>query len=337
MNTKISGLYLYNVQHPKFILARFSSIGDIVMTAPVVQALRSHFGVEAQIDFITLNKFKGAAQLISGIDTIYTVEKRAIEVAPQLKSNGYNYLVDLHSNIRSRALARALKIDTLRVKKHNNKRLALVLGLNKKPIENFVDRSLKTLESLSVSYDSKNPWGEINCSKPSQEIPEKYISVAAGATYEGKQIPQQILEEVIDSLDNQFVIVGGSDMEKIGSSLEKKSPNKVTNLCGAINLSETAYVMTKCKVALGGDTGAMHIATAVGAKLVSVWGCTRPSLGLAPWKANPKSLILEPQNRGNKPCSRHGDKCRYKRLGASLCITDISSEYIVDAIKSLLK
>ena len=71
------------------------------MAAPVVQALRSHFGVEAQIDFITLNKFKGAAQLIPGIDTIYTVEKRAIEVAPQLKSNGYNYLVDLHSNIKS--------------------------------------------------------------------------------------------------------------------------------------------------------------------------------------------------------------------------------------------
>ena len=325
------------MQHPKFILARFSSIGDIVMAAPVVQALRSHFGAEAQIDFITLNKFKGAVELISGIDAIYTVEKRALEVAPQLKSNGYTYLVDLHSNIRSRELARALNIETLRVKKHNNKRLALVLGLNKNPIEHFVKRSLKTLEPLSISYDSSNPWGDIKCSKPSQQLPEKYISVASGATYEGKKIPQQTLEEVIRSVDLKFVIVGGRNLEELGLLLEGKFPNKITNLCGAINLSETAYVMKNCEVALGGDTGAMHIATAVGAKLVSVWGCTRPSLGLAPWKPNPKSIILQPQNRGNSPCSRHGDKCRYKRLGASLCIMDVSPEAIVDAIRSLLK
>ena len=325
------------MQHPKFILARFSSIGDIVMAAPVVQALRSHFGAEAQIDFITLNKFKGAAQLISGINTIYTVEKRAIEIVPQLKSIGYNYFIDLHSNIRSRTLARALNIETLRGKKHNNRRLALVLGLNKNPIEHFVERSLKTLDPLSVSFDSSNPWGDIKCTKPSYNLPENYISVAAGATYAGKQIPQQSLEEVISSVDSKFVIVGGRDMEELGSSLEKKFSNKVTNFCGKINLSETAYVMQNCDVALGGDTGAMHIATAVGANLVSVWGCTRPSLGLAPWKANPKSLILEPQNRGIRPCSRHGDKCRYKRLGASLCITDVSPEAISGAIRSLLK
>ena len=307
------------------------------MSAPVVQALRSHFGAKAQIDFITLNKFKGAVELISGIDTIYTVEKRALEIAPQLKSKCYTYLVDLHSNIRSRALTRSLNIETLSVKKHNNKRLALVLGLNKNPVDHFVDRSLKTLEPLSVSYDSKNPWGDIKCSKPSQQLPEKYISIAAGATYEGKKIPQQTLEEVINSVDLKFVIVGGSDMDELGSLLEGKFLNKVTNLCGKINLSETAHVMKNAEISLGGDTGAMHIATAVGVKLVSVWGCTRPSLGLAPWKPHPKSIILQPQNRGNRPCSRHGDKCRYKRLGASLCITDVSPEAIVDAIKSLLK
>ena len=307
------------------------------MAAPVVQALRSHFGAKAQIDFITLNKFKVAVELISGIDNIYTVEKRAIEVAQKLRENNYDYLIDLHSNIRSRTLARALKIETLRVKKHNNKRLALVLGLSKKPVEHFIDRSLKTIEPLKVKFDSNNPWGEIKCSKPEQQLPEKYISVAVGATYSGKQIPRQTLEEVFSSVDNQFVIVGGRDVEELGFSLEKKFPNKVTNLCGTINLSETAFVMRNSELALGGDTGAMHIATAVGAKLVSVWGCTRPSLGLSPWKSHAKSIILEPKNRGNRPCSRHGDKCRYKRLGTSLCIKYVGTETIVGAISSLLK
>ena len=88
MNTKISGLYLYAVQQPKFLIARFSSIGDIIMSAPVVQALRSHYGDKAQIDFITLNKFKGAASLIAGIDNIHTVEKSTGEISGELKNLG---------------------------------------------------------------------------------------------------------------------------------------------------------------------------------------------------------------------------------------------------------
>ena len=45
------------------------------MSAPVVHALRFHYGDQAQIDFITLNKFKGVASLIAGIDTIHTIER----------------------------------------------------------------------------------------------------------------------------------------------------------------------------------------------------------------------------------------------------------------------
>ena len=95
--------------------------------------------------------------------------------------------------------------------------------------------------------------------------------------------------------------------------------------------------MKNARVAVGGDTGAMHLATAVGARLVSVWGCTRPSLGLGPWKANPQSKILIPQGRGSRPCSRHGDKCRFKRFGKDLCINHVSPNVVVSAVRDLLK
>ena len=120
------------------------------MSAPVVHALRTHYGDEAQIDFITLNKFKGAAELIPGIDTIYTVEKSTIEIRKHLKANNYDYLIDLHSNIRSRSLARGLKIMTFRVNKMAQRRLSLVLGLVKKPVDHYIDRSLKLLDPFSI-------------------------------------------------------------------------------------------------------------------------------------------------------------------------------------------
>ena len=307
------------------------------MTAPVVHALRTHYGDEAQIDFITLNKFKGAAELIPGIDTIYTVEKSTIEIRKELKENNYDYLIDLHSNIRSRSLARGLNIMTFRVNKMAQRRLSLVLGLVKKPVDHYIDRSLKLLDPFSIKVVESNPWGGLNCKKPEAELPDKYIAIAAGATYEGKKIPESTLDQTISSLDEKFIIVGGSDMSQLGESLQAKHNDKVINLCGKLSLMETAHVMKNSLVALGGDTGAMHIATAVGAALVSVWGCTRPSLGLAPWRANTKSMILEPQGRGSRPCSRHGDKCRFKRKGQNLCINHVSPEAIIDAIKSLFK
>ena len=122
------------------------------MAAPVVQALRAHYGDEVQIDFITLNKFKDATELIAGINTIYTVEKSTVEVTPQLKENGYDYLIDLHSpNVRSRSLARSLNILTFKINKLGAARLSLVLGMRKRPVDHFIDRSLKLLSPFSIS------------------------------------------------------------------------------------------------------------------------------------------------------------------------------------------
>lgn len=337
MNTKISGLYLYAVQQPKFLIARFSSIGDIIMSAPVVQALRSHYGDQAQIDFITLNKFKDAASLIAGIDTIHTVEKSTVEISGELKKLGYNYLIDLHSNVRSRSLARALNIVTFRVKKMNSTRISLVLGFNNKPVEHFVVRSLELLKAFSIKANKSNPWGEIKSISPKVELPESFIALAPGATYEGKQIPENTLESICTEIDSKFVVVGGGDMVDLGRRLNEKFPDKVVDLCGKLSLGETAHIMKRARVAVGGDTGAMHLATAVGARLVSVWGCTRPSLGLAPWKANPQSKIILPQGRGSRPCSRHGDKCRFKRLGKDLCINHVSPDEVVSAVRDLHK
>ena len=182
-----------------------------------------------------------------------------------------------------------------------------------------------------------NPWGKINSSSPEVELPESYIAIAPGATYEGKQIPETTLNAICTEIDSKFVVVGGDDIVDLGNRLSEKFPKKVIDLCGKLSLDETAHIMKYARVAVGGDTGVMHLATAVGTRLVSVWGCTRPSLGLAPWKANPQSKIIIPQGRGSRPCSRHGDKCRFKRLGKDLCINHVSPDVVVSAVRDLIK
>ena len=113
-----------------------------------------------------LTKFKDATELIAGINTIYTVEKSTAEVTLQLKENGYDYLIDLHSNVRSRSLARSLNILTFKINKLGAARLSLVLGMRKRPVDHFIDRSLKLLSPFSISECTDNPWVRLHSLNP---------------------------------------------------------------------------------------------------------------------------------------------------------------------------
>ena len=320
----------------KFIITRFSSIGDIVLTAPLVNAIRSHYGDAARIDFVTLNRFKSAVELIDGIDNIHGIEKSTIELSKELQEIGFDYFIDLHGNIRSRSLARSLNILTFTVKKKTAARLSLVLGMRRPPIEHFAERSLSLLETFSIPIGLSKPWGRLNTDQPEFVIPVKFIAIIPGAAHAGKQLPLSTLKEICHSLsERQLLILGGDDMKSTGEALESEFSN-VMSLCGTGSLKNTTYILQKASLAIGGDTGAMHIAAAVGVKLISVWGCTRPSLGLSPWKAAVDSVILEPEGRGDRPCSRHGAKCRYRKLGKDLCINHVSSGRIIDAARRLI-
>ena len=325
------------MQHPRFLIARFSSIGDIVLTAPVVKALREEFGPEARIDFITLDRMKSAVDLIPGLDQTHTITRSTAEALTTLRDLNFDYLIDLHSNVRSRSLARSLNILTLKVKKLGAARLSLVSGLRRKPVRHVVDRSLDVLNPFGITHPTS--WPILNSESPdiAPTIPKEYITLAPGAAHEGKRLPASTLSAILTEFPSQqFVIVGGPDSLDLASDLSTAHPN-VLNLCGQLSLLETTDVLKHSSLAIGGDTGAMHIAAAVQTPLISVWGCTRPSLGLAPWNPHSSSIILTPEGRGDhRPCSRHGAKCRYTSRGKDLCINHISPARISSAIRSIL-
>jgi ADP-heptose:LPS heptosyltransferase len=201
----------------KFIITRFSSIGDIVLTAPLVNAIRSHYGDAARIDFVTLNRFKSAVELIDGIDNIHGIEKSTIELSKELQEIGFDYFIDLHGNIRSRSLARSLNILTFTVKKKTAARLSLVLGMRRPPIEHFAERSLSLLETFSIPIGLSKPWGRLNTDQPEFVIPVKFIAIIPGAAHAGKQLPLSTLKEICHSLsERQLLILGGDDMKSTG-------------------------------------------------------------------------------------------------------------------------
>ena len=325
---------------PRFLIVRFSAIGDIILSAPVIHAIREHYGTESRIDFVTLKRFSGAADLLPGLNEIHLVDKTTSEVVPSLKSLEFDYLIDLHGNVRSRSLSKALNIITFNVNKQTIQRFALVLGLRKKPIQHFVERSLNVLKPFGITSPS-HPWGSLK-SKPNaaNALSHAYITIAPGAAHIGKVIPESTLLTICHEFASQHIhvaIVGGADSIAIATKLIASNPkNTVTSFCGSATLQETAAIIENAQLVIGGDTGAMHLASALHTPLISIWGCTRPSLGLSPWRPHRATITLLPQDRGSRPCSRHGAKCRFTRRGQDLCIQHVSPARIIDAATQIL-
>ena len=325
---------------PRFLIVRFSAIGDIILSAPVIHAIREHYGPESRIDFVTLKRFSGAADLLPGLNAIHLVDKTTSEVVPSLKALEFDYLIDLHGNVRSRSLSKALNILTFNVNKQTIQRFALVLGLRKKPIQHFVERSLNVLQPFGIPTPS-HPWGSLK-SKPNStySLPPSYITIAPGAAHIGKVIPDSTLLTICHEFVSQHIhiaIVGGPDSIPIATKLISSNPkNAITSFCGIATLQETAAIIENAQLIIGGDTGAMHLASALNTPLISIWGCTRPSLGLSPWRPHRATITILPQDRGSRPCSRHGSKCRFTRRGQDLCIQHVSPSRIIDAATQIL-
>ncbi|MGB0424093.1 MAG: glycosyltransferase family 9 protein [Flavobacteriales bacterium] len=135
---------------------------------------------------------------------------------------------------------------------------------------------------------------------------------------------------VVKSSQLNFVLLGGESEVTIAKGIADGQKN-VENLAGKTSLHESAYLIKYAETVISGDTGFMHIAAAFNKPIISIWGCTSPSLQMSPYLPNKKNIILEPMNHPKRPCSKLGNKCKYGK-GPTRCITTIEPKRILDAL-----
>jgi len=326
----------------KVLIIRFSSIGDIVLTTPVIRNLKNN-GYE--IHYITKKQFKSVIENNSNIDTLHLIDKdyTLSKAIKDLKKEGFDFVIDLHNNFRSFKVKRALKVKYYTFNKLNFKKLLLVrTGINLMPTKHIVERYLDTLEQLNIKLDNKG----LDYTIPKQDnlelnkyIPEnfinEYISYVIGGTYQGKRMPAHKIVEVINKSSAKFVLLGGKDDIENGEYIiNNVDTENVVSLCGKINLNQSASIIKQSKLVITNDTGLMHIASSFGKKIISLWGCTSPILGMNPYKSHPDSIEIEPSQLNRTPCSKLGNKCKYPNWK---CVHEIPEIEIIKNIDLLLK
>ncbi len=303
----------------KILVVRFSSIGDIVLTTPIIRALKKQVQ-DVEIHYLTKKNFLPLLESNPHLNKIYAIEKSIDEVLSELKAEQYDFLIDLHHNIRTLQLKFKLGIKHFSFPKLNIRKWLLVrFKFNALPDIHIVDRYFQAVKKWGVKNDGLpgelyiKSTDEVNLSNAFRLENDSFISVALGGQFKTKQIPNTILKHILQDIDLPIVLLGGNeDVEKGIALVELLPGKKIFNACGQYSLMQSASIVSQSEVLLTGDTGLMHIAACFNRQIVSVWGNTVPELGMYPYlPLNKKKFgIHEVKNLSCRPCSKIGfQKC----------------------------
>lgn len=302
----------------KILILRFSSIGDIVLCSPLLRGLHHHGGIE--VHFVCKTKFVDCIRHNPYVQKVHTFDQDIDEIIPQLKAEKFDYIIDLHKNIRSSKLKWALKKKSFTFNKINiEKWLKVNFKWDVLPDVHIVTRYFETLKFLGISYDKQGLDYFISQEdeKVFDNLPEsfkgKYMVMVVGGAHFTKQIPLNILQKILDHSATPMVLLGGpDDVEKV-QKVQFSNPKLVSNLVGKLSLNESAAIIKHAHSVISADTGLMHIAAAYKKKIYSFWGNTIPEFGmypLLPEEQEKDSIIMEVKGLKCRPCSKIGyDKC----------------------------
>ena len=316
----------------KILIVRFSSIGDIVLTSPVVRCLKNQ--IETEIHFLTKYKYHSLLVNNKYLDKIYYLESSFSSTLKELKKENYDYIIDLHNNIRSFFLLR-LGVKITRYYKSNfHKILNINFGLKLNKKIHTVDRYMQAVKFLGVKNDGKGlDFFLDKNNKIDFNLNQNFIAWSIGGSFEQKQLSVEQVHNVCSNLLEPVILLGGENEKNKADEIINLTKNKnVFNFCGKLTINESAYVIKKCTVLLSNDTGLMHVGAALKKNILSFWGCTKPDIGFSPYMPGNKSIELI-STKSKRQCSKHGSSCKFTKEG---CVKEISVESILDSLKKVL-
>lgn len=308
----------------KILIIRFSSIGDIVLTTPVIRCLKNQLS-SAEVHYLTKPAFRPVLEANPYIDKLHVLEKNFQDTVAALRAEKFDLVVDLHHNLRTLRIKTALGVRSVSFNKLNFEKWLMVnFKKDLLPPVHIVDRYLATVEFLGIRNDNKGLdyflQQEYRLEDLLPPTHQRYAGLVIGAQHATKRLPQYKLIEVCRKLNQPVVLLGGKDDAERGEEIAREAGPLVFNGCGMFTLNQSAFLVKMADQIVTHDTGLMHIAAAFGKKITSVWGNTIPGFGMYPYRV-PGNKIVEVEHLGCRPCSKIG----YKKcpLGHFRCMNDI--------------
>ncbi|MCE7061059.1 glycosyltransferase family 9 protein [Dyadobacter sp. CY343] len=314
----------------KFLILRFSSIGDIILTTPVIRCLKQQHP-QAEIHYFTKSKFEFLLLDNPYVDKIWLLEKNTKQVLEQLKKEQFDYVIDLHTNIRTLRVKFALRVPSFSFDKLNVlKWLITQFKIDYLPDIHIVDRYMETLATFGITNDGQGldyfiPYKdnvEPEWLPPTHRA--AFVAYAIGGQHNTKKLPVERMIELCRKINYPVVLLGGKEDFDNGEIIRNAiGDGLIVNTCGKYNFNQSASLVKKALIVFSHDTGLMHVAAAFKKKVYSIWGNTIPGFGMYPYKT--AFEVLERPDLGCRPCSKIGYKaCPRKHFK---CMNEISFSF----------
>jgi heptosyltransferase-2 len=305
----------------KVLVIRFSSIGDIVLTTPVLRCLKKQLE-NVEIHYCTKLSYRTLLESNPYINKFHYLGESLFELGKALRKEKFDLVIDLHKNTRTLFLKLMIGAPSSSFNKLNWEKWLLVnFKLNKLPSVHIVDRYMKTLEGVGIVNDGLGldyffPANEaFAISQLPASFQKGFIIYAIGGQHETKKLPLEKMKELMASISVPLILIGGKEDEATGEKLAEIAQEKkpVLNLCGKLSLHQSASLIEKSLKVYSHDTGMMHIAAAFKKEIVVIWGNTVPDFGMYPYATKFTSLQVE--DLSCRPCSKIGfSKCPKKHF-----------------------
>lgn len=325
----------------KILFIRFSSIGDIVLTSPVLRCVKAQLP-DVEIHVATKPQYAALFETNPNVAKVHLLQHDMRLLISELQSENFSYVVDLHKNFRSARIRWALKKPSASFPKLNLKKYLLVrFKMNFMPDTHIVDRYFEAVKPLHVVNDGAGldyfiPESTI---LPDKLLPEKfnkrYCAVVIGGQHFTKIFPAEKIVEVFMENDMSLILLGGKEDAARGEWIAAQLGSRAINLAGKLDLNQSALCIKNADCVLTNDTGLMHISAALQKPTVSLWGNTLPSFGMYPYMPvkRENSLIIENKEIKCRPCSKLGHpECPEKHFD---CMLTLNAKKIAEALQQM--
>ena len=332
---------------PNVLVVRFSSIGDILLTTPLLRAIR-HSHPDARVTVLTKREY---VPLLSHNPHVHPVlglppGRSIFRLAAELRGDRYTHLLDLHDNLRSRALRLLVPGAWRSYPKHRWARALLIRAKrnhyrDRRPV---AERYFTAARDLGVAPDGSPPEFFLGAEAAEQvsawlasvglESEPNILAIAPGAAHATKRWPLEHWRALVDkNVKDGFavVVVGGPDDAALGMALADNRKGRVVSAAGSFGLQATGALLQRARALVSGDTGVMHMATGVGTPVLALFGPTVEAFGFFPYSRRAAVLELPLPCR---PCSTQGGpRCP---LGHHRCMLDIQPAAVFEALRRTL-
>lgn len=306
----------------RVLVIRLSSLGDILLTTPVLRLLREHCPA-AQIDFLTRTTYKDLLCANPCVDRVllFDPQQGLRQTLHTLRQIRYDLVVDLHRTLRSRLLCRGLLAQRQLTYAKRTVRRALLAHLGWNTLRAMTPvPELYAAPLRHVGMTAPLPPLEMHLTPASQATMRTYVrqalphsvgqpllALAPGARWPTKRWPVErfaaVAQELAQAQRAAVVVLGGVEDMALAQELCRRLRVPVLDSTGKLSLMHTAALLQQCHLLLSNDSGLMHMATALRVPVVAIFGPTVQEFGFYPFQAWAQVISADLPCR---PCSTKG-------------------------------